>query len=685
MSTGLDRRRAVITQSALFLLTACTAPPGAVRVRSLVADEAAIVSDFLTTIGDDRLVSSGPLVPAPTGFAIDLDADEALCTECFQIDVDGRRLTVRGGGRLGRLYGLSAALEGLGWRFPHPHDATLPEAPALADDLEADASAAPDVARRGLHLHTLHPIEAELDLWEGGDGAVARADAILDWIIRQRGNHVQWVALDDIQESGARQAAWAAHTREITDHAHARGLTVGLGIQLFGSGNLQRAWDLLDRPDDTPNLQAELDERLAGIADAGFDTISLSFGEFFAESPETFLSSATLTWDRVQAAIPDAHVTATLHVGDELRVDYAGQDLPYYFLATYVDRPIVPHVHTVMFYNLYEDAGGAYNHDDFAEHRALLEQRLRDGQPVGYHPESAYWIAFDDSVPNFMPIYLQTRWTDTDRIRSFVETTPGATPLDELVLFSSGWEWGYAWTDAAVLRDAWRHLETPWSSLEHALAPHGEPGAALAALTAELGALQHADLLERRLAPWIASYDNIMELGFAVGTIAQPRRPLPKELVLLDEPGRVALRESVLKPLDAHASAAQALRTRAEAVAADHRSLAELVDGISLYAVRAAFAATLAHALVDADPDRLADAEPLLAAARGIVDRRHADLHDPGGRRLLDPVPNATIYDFGYLYRADTLCFWRRELAQARAALGLDADPAPGCGVDIER
>ena len=65
-----------------------------------------------------------------------------------------------------------------------------------------------------------------------------------------------------------------------------------------------------------------------------------------------------------------------IHVGDDLTVTYNDQEMIYYFLAAYADSNITPWVHTVMFYNLFERAGGAYHHEEFDQHRRFLLNRL---------------------------------------------------------------------------------------------------------------------------------------------------------------------------------------------------------------------------------------------------------------------------------------------------------------------
>ena len=87
------------------------------------------------------------------------------------------------------------------------------------------------------------------------------------------------------------------------------------------------------------------------------------------------------------------------YVGKDLQVTYEGEDYIYYLLAQFANPEITPWVHSVMFYNLYDSAGGAYHHDYFTEHREYLESKIENGEKVAYFPESAYWVAFDNLVP----------------------------------------------------------------------------------------------------------------------------------------------------------------------------------------------------------------------------------------------------------------------------------------------
>jgi hypothetical protein len=74
------------------------------------------------------------------------------------------------------------------------------------------------------------------------------------------------------------------------------------------------------------------------------------------------------------------------------------------------------------------------------------------------------------------------------------------------------------------------------------------------------------------------------------------------------------------------------------------------------------------------------DAQAALDDATAIVHDRDGDLHDPDGASITEgDSGNATVYGYGYLYMADTLCYWQRELDQVDAILtNTDVTP-PAC------
>ncbi len=620
-------------------------------------------------------------------FAIAVISDLTDCTECYRLERSGVRggYIVHGDAPLGVQYGLAAMFEQLGFRFFHPFDTFVPDPPtAPTTDDGFDLTFTPEIARRGLHLHTLHPIEPFYAFWQPSEEHLAEARRIVDWIVKNRGNYVQWVALDDIERDPATATAWRDYTRQLLDLIHGRGLEAGIGIQLFGQSNLQQGFDLIDDEDGDPTPRQEMEQRYPILADLGFDSISLSFGEFFGEDPDVFIQNVDLAYDVLQEQAPGTRMTATIHVGNspDQRIDYQGENIIYYFLVKWANPAIVPWIHTVMYYDLFEDAGGAYHHDDFSEHRAYLLERLDAGEPVGYHPETAYWVAFDNSVPTYLPLYIRSRWLDLDQIRA---ATTGA--LDEQVLFSSGWEWGYWQNDYAALRMSY-HLPTDWrDEVVEMMAPFGDAGSQMAAAIDDLAAAQHDALIEQRLAPYLAGRDFYIDVGDQVGIVSQPDRVLFEEVAAMSPTELDAFTSTVLDPLTTlrdRFGEIYAVVDRIEAGGPARIWRDELRDGLAVDTARLRFVCALYQAAAalargDATDALLAEADDAFAAGRTAVDRRHQHLHYPNPELLLTTNTNATYYQFGYLKQADEMCYWDRERAQLRNLVDGTDDAIPTC------
>lgn len=608
------------------------------------------------------------------------------CAECYRIDGDGDELVVHAGDRLGAQYGLAHALEACGVRFFHPWRTYVPDELEIVDRTGFGELVVPQMRRRGLHLHTLHPIEAYYALWEPGPDALASAARVFDWIVKNRGNYVQWPALDDILGDDAKLASWRAHTGAVLELAHRRGLETGVGVQLFGASNLQQAYDLIDfepgEGDEAAAIRERLSTLLSGLA---FDEVSLSFGEFSSQDPERFIELVEETSRAAEEIAPQTEMSAVVHVGkgEDLEVEYQGETLIYYFLVRFADAAITPWVHTVMYYNLYEDAGGAYHHDDFAEHREFLLERLEAGEPVAYFPETAYWVAFDISVPTYLPVYWRSRWLDLARIRED-SAARGGDDLQEHILFSSGWEWGYWQLDYLALR-ASHTLAADWREpLREMLAPFGDGGAALADEIAALAEAQSEALIDARLAPYLAGRDAAIDLGDQIGIVSQPDRPSFSEIAAFDDAQRAALRAEVLAPLARLVERSDAVAARVAGLELPEPWRAEMVDATAVTAARARFAhalvsAALAFGAGDELAPHLAAADRALARASDVVARRHAALHHPAAETLTGIHGNATIYAWGYLRQADQLCYWRRERIELGNLVEDTDEPVPGC------
>ena len=603
------------------------------------------------------------------GIQITVVQNGAMPTEGYRIDkLDDKHYQVDARDVLGAQYGVAAALENLGYAFRHPFD---PEVPTVAIDQGlAGPIHTPELRVRGMHFHTLHPIEGHWAFWEPSVGSTNDAHRIIDWVIKNRGNYVQWAGLNDIVEVPEHHDAWLPFTQELISYAHMRGIRVGFDLELFGSGDLQDAFHLVD--DDKKPLPPQIAGRLPVVTkNLPFDVYDLSFGEFFSADPQVFIDAVNEVRTQLKALAPQAEMHALIHDGYTQRVDYMGQNLIYYFLVKFADPSIVPDVHTTLFYNLFESADGAYHHPDFSEHRAYLEERMcaNPPAPAAYHPEDAYWVAFDNSIPQWLPLYVHSRWLDTHNL----ETMPGCK-LDEELLFSSGFEWGYWLNDVTSLRATYDRYDSAYAAIADVL------GSEYGTFVDDVADLQHTALMTNKLAPYTASRDVSIDAGRNLGIVSQPDRITFDDLVKGADPA--AFEQSVLVPLQSYSDAINAL----VAPAGDNRWLAEIRDGLEIDQLRpkfmlAVYRSTIAHLRGDdaTAATQLATAQQLRADAGVVVARRHAHLHDTHGRRLVDSTPNDTFYQYGYLHQADVLCFWDRELGQVDGILGNTTMMPPGC------
>lgn len=659
------RRRATVRSIHLLVvssLVGCAAgTDDATRLVTTEANVALVEAALEDLDGFEVIVSADPMA-ARSGRDVALVAADS-CDGCYRIELEGEGLVIEGGPRGGLVYGLTAMLEGMGYAFPHPTHTIVPETPTWPPTVDGRMHA-PEIELRGLHLHTLHPVESLEPAWLPGEENRARMRAIVRWIARHRGNFVRWVGIDDVQTGVADVEAWQAHTRANVEYAHALQMETALVIQLFGSGNLQRAFDLVDDTEASDEaIDAEMRRRLRLLAPVGFDQIGISFGEFFSEDPERFVSVLSHAATLVREEVPGVEVTATVHVGDseEQRVVYMGEEMIYYFLAQFA--PVLPYVHTVMYYALDDDAGGVYHHEDFAEHLGLILERMAGGERVVYFPETAYWVAWDNSIPVYLPLYAKTRHHDL----ALLDEAPGE--LYGHVLFSSGWEWGFWQNDLVALRSSYE-LPPRWVDT---LRPYHD--AATLDLVEALADLQDEALIDGRLAPYLASRDSVIELGFTMGILGQPDRVEADRLVTGDAAASAFMRDQ-LPGLRDLADRARAL---ADALAVPDDSLgAELRDGFEVFALRARFVVQLYEAALGSTSSDAAHAT--MESARGVVARRHAALHWSDPEAILArrrPLP--ILYRYGYLREADALCFWDRELAKLDNALRGESRTVPLC------
>jgi hypothetical protein len=576
----------------------------------------------------------------------------------------------------------AALLETLGVRFFHPERTHVPAGGRLRVPRAVDVTRTPAYAVRGVQLHLLHPTELYASFFEPSPEHLAEALRLVDWLVHTGQNHLQVFLLDNLDE-----ASWPPHMEAIIEYAHARGVTVGAVVQLWGGASLQNALSLVVENEAQASFD-ELDASLERLMRHPWDLIELAMGEFFGNDPAVVLAWLDHATETVAARWPGTDLSVVNHVGNypALWVELAGEELFYYHVPGKADARLINNVHTVFWYDLYRPHG-MYGHPDFALHRDFMLEQLAVRR-MRYLPESAYWITADIDVPVFLPEYLRSRHIDaTGLVRD--ARAAGLPAVEGHVMFTSGHEWGYWMTDALTARMLWEE-DGAQPALEdvvaHATSIHGGCAPEVQAAVLSVMDAQREALFEKDLVPFASAEDLHDDLGDATGFLTQiPRVPF-EAVAAMPERERETFRatlEEVSETARRHREALAALRAvQRRADDAMRPWIDELVDGVEVTALKLEHAVALYQAVLagfSEGGDTAALLEPavlLRTEAAAVIARREASYrYDPA--RLTGSALNRTRYPFGLYAQAHTQCLWRRQEEQVRFLLdsGIAASP----------
>ncbi|MBU1238769.1 hypothetical protein KJ865_03585, partial [Myxococcota bacterium] len=419
---------------------------------------------------------------------------------------------------LGAVFGAYRLLERLGFAFMHPLEPLSPPQLAFPETLEEFS--APRWALRGLHLHTMHPVEMThvLNGWgpggtddaSGFEAMLPEWESVLEWSLANGQNTVQWVLLEapewmEFSRSEARRERLA----RLVGIAHEWGLRVGVDAPI--ALEQQNAFRLIPVTGGTLAEElTQLTDSLDWLMGAGFDFIATETGtsEFTHPDPARMVA-----WmDTMAAHLDEVHgVFALIKVHcstGQTAEGYAdprtGEDININFLPHHADPRMGIMPHTVEFY-AFNDPAPTYGNTDFMYMFDFLAYEAGRRRVVWY-PETAYWVSFDVDVPLFLPVYGHRRLSDLRRIAGAENAnlmgTGALERMDGQLIFSSGWEWGYWLNDVITARGAWDpHIEADDdTAFRRALLPltslFGDASGTLADLIVDTAMAQKALLIE---------------------------------------------------------------------------------------------------------------------------------------------------------------------------------------------
>ena len=567
------------------------------------------------------------------------------------------------------LYGLLQ--ERLGYRFYHPRRTLIPTRTRWPMPDRFSWQAMPRFAKRGFHLHTLHPVELTEQLHDPAfPNALADAKEYIDWLVRNQQNLLQFFLLRGIDRE-----RWIGHAREIVAYAHRRGVLVGVEVSL--SMLQQRAFQAVRLLWPFPSYSSQVDTALAWLfrADWDFVTLESTMGEYLPDLARLMPGVTAYFVDTVEEKYRTKCFRATHVIRAADSRERETPDGPADGSA-----PAGILIHTVMCYSATEPQAPVYGNRN---QRFMLERARREAgrRETWYWPESAYWVCFDNSVPLLLLPYLDARWHDMDSMERL--------GVAGHLTFTSGWEWGYWLTDWSVARWSWRYRLNGRVECPDQFSTLGDlfPGS-IGALWREALRLQNDFLKERGLIRYLAAMTPFSEMP---RTVRRPFQPEPEfSYRWLAHEASAAEVEQVLqgpvREMEEYAAKMEALTGRLDAelarlfpdargTHAELKGLGEELDrGLRVTALRARHRALTIRAIVAGRDDHgaagtpewfLTEAARVRSQARYLVQLQEAQYrYSPA--LLARKRESLTAYRFGYLYPVSDLFFWRREEEQAR-------------------
>ncbi|MCO5247428.1 MAG: hypothetical protein M9887_00540 [Chitinophagales bacterium] len=568
--------------------------------------------------------------------------------------------------------GISAALYGLlqevlGFSFYHPRESVIPDLSKFPFAKDFEYGSNPRFNKMGFHLHLMHPIElTEALLDEDFPNGEQRIKEYIDWLARNRQNYFEFNLLNSINLK-----KWIPYAQKWTAYMLERGIMPGADLSL--NMKQQYAFKLYEYPPiKFRTKKKQVFKRVQQLAqipwkywNMEFSSTEFSSGNAKMKSKLRVYVHQLLRENKIQLAGREHVVKPETMVNKNA---FQGLDL-----SDSLEKYRANFIHTVMFYTLNDSLAPVYGNKNLQHMRNKLlhEQEIKE---TWYHPESAYWITFDNTIPMFLTPYLNARledilYCDTQKVEGHLE-------------FSSGWEWGYWLVD-------WSVANWSWSSEINGKKVEAYPTQYFDKIVKDQSARDFF-LATSQLQDTIIKAQNLIQ--FLTAATVTDEMPFDKNLPLHPMPpylykdirNKISLQvvdslyQHTLPLLVKYDSLYQSYRSQLGEEVLRHPVVREMVESLDITALRARHrTATLKYLLqyrkaslennsyMKNDALRyLEQAKKIRLQALEIVRDREANYRYPV-EELAYQRPSKTVYNFGYLYTAHRLHFWEREEGQA--------------------
>ncbi len=510
----------------------------------------------------------------------------------------------------------------LGFLFPHPRWQISPRRSEALTHCGEIYKWRPSFSRRGFHLHTLHPNEWVKGFLEGDEKI---AVDMIRWLARNRQNIIDLSLLRprfDRQISSLKNPFKLAKELGIS-----RGLSLGAAFQQQNSYKLVSFINSLTGRGDKKEL---IDHTHLLIKNIDFDFLTMEIGtsEFTSVDYERALSWINIVSNELQKE--GKKLFTKIHVSTNQVSPKWGN---FNFLPRYASFDVGVLPHTVMFYGLKDSYTPVYGNKNFY-HMLKFSQEEKVKREVWYYPETSYWVGMDLDIPLLLTDYLKARADDMMLLNE--EEVPGH------LNFTSGQElgnWLLDW-NVALLCDSDQAFdplagikllgedEFTWKNILDFQAKHFKENQLISVLSSS------------NTQDEISSKHRIHE--------RKTLREISKSALLREE--EIAKLENAQKEVP---------------------DLAE-VKNLELKSMLDVTFLKISHALLvrkslrynpfSADRNSyLEEASKVRETAKSLIDKVRESYTRYPEAKVFDKDKNITSYDFGYLWPAATLHFWKRE------------------------
>jgi hypothetical protein len=553
--------------------------------------------------------------------------------------------------------------EVLGFAFYHPRQTYIPELSARwPADENLRLEVWPKFPKKGFHLHTMHPLELADPLFNPDlPGALDEVKEYIDWLARNEQNVFDFSLMEGIDRK-----KWIQHAAAFNEYARSRGILTSVDVSLHMIQ--QKSFQLYRNPPASfRSKRKQIVRNLNWLTRAGWDIINMEFNaaEFLTGNAAKRHAMRKFVLEETEKR--GSRLMGRQHVVKETTDWLKSKTDGTQHIPEDLSRGVW--AHTVMCYSMTEPHAPVYENENL---RHMFEYMKRENEirETWYYPESAYWITFDNSLPILPLSYLSARLNDID--------TASAYGVEGHITFSSGWELGYWLIDWSIARhsrtvflnDQKQHLSA--GAFTYTAPFQRETGPIMDSLIS----LHDRNLKEKNLMALMTAHTVTDELPRG---LRRKFGPVPSfTYAHLRNRADSRLRDSVASELIPR------LREFAELNDIQVRKLKgeaekEFAVILQITSLRALHRASVLEYLVSRSAHRENGSVPIEEEAleRAAEIRLKADYMMRQAiekfrypeERLTGRFPRGssfTAYDFGYLYTAKNLHFWKREEEQAR-------------------